>query len=178
MKPVVCCSIIVSVLRVRDMNAQGPISDLLFDPILLNYGGEAMEYLKRIPATDPAHGPVQNALSMIEHFYADLDRVGMIKELHPSDYQRDVVHQRTHDEMRLAHKMAESESVLWNFVHRSTILYGKRTLTYVTDPQGQQRAVAIDLQPFSKSVELPRREIVDPVGLNYVLRLYRAEKLK
>jgi hypothetical protein len=177
-KPVICCSIIVSVLRAGDRDAEGPVTDLLFDPILLSYGGDAKEYLKRIPAPDSAYGAIQNALAKDGDFYAGLDATGTIKALHPSEYQRDVVRQRIYDEMRTVHKMAESKSVLLSLVHRSTILYGKRSLTYVTDPDGSQRAVAMDLKSFGTSFELPRREILDPVGLDYMLRVYRVEKLK
>jgi hypothetical protein len=177
-KPVICCSIIVSVLRGGDRDVEGPVTELLFDPILLSYGGGAKEYLKSIPATDPAYGPIQNALAKDEDFYTGLDATGTIKELHPSDYQRDVVRQRTHDEMHAAHKIAESKSVLLSLVHRSTILYGKRSLTYITDHDGSQRAVAMDLKSLTTSFELPRREVLDPVGLDYVLRVFRVEKLE
>ena len=74
--------------------------------------------------------------------------------------------------------MAERESVLLAFVHRSTILYGKRSLTYVTDYDGSRRAVAMDLKSVGMSFELPRREILDPVGLDYTLRVFRVEKFK
>ncbi len=177
-KPVICCSIIVSILRVDDRNIEDPVTELLFDPILLSYGGDTREYLKCVPATDPAYGPIQNALAKADEFYAGLDATGTIKELHPSDYQRDVVRQCVYDEMQEARKLAESKSVLLSLVHRSTILYGKRSLTYVTDYDGSQRAVAIDLKQFRTSVELPRREILDPIGLDYMLRVYRAERIK
>ena len=103
-KPVICCSILVSVLRAGDRDVEGPVTELLFDPILLSYGGDAKEYLKRIPATDPAYGPIQKALAKDRDFYAGLEATGTIKELHPSEYQRDVVRQRSHNEMRTAHK--------------------------------------------------------------------------
>lgn len=177
-KPVVCCSIIVSVLRAGDRDVEAPVTGLLFDPILLGYGGDAKKYLKGIPATDPAYKPIQNALASDKEFHAGLDATGTIKELHPSDYQRDVVRQHTHDEIRMAHKMAERKSALLSLVHRSTILHGKRSLTYVTDHTGGQRAIAMDLKPFSMSFEVARQEILDPVGLDYMLRVFRAEKLK
>ena len=144
----------------------------------LSYGGAAKEYLNSIPATDLAYGAIQDALAKDREFYAGLEAAGTIKELHPSDYQRDVVLQRSNDEMRAAHKKAEGNSVLLSLVRRSTILYGRRSLTYVTDYDGSQRAVAMDLKSFEASFELPRREILDPVGLDYMLRVYRVEKLK
>jgi hypothetical protein len=177
-KPVVCCSIIISVLRAGVAEVEGPVAELLFDPMLLSYGGDARDYLKRIPENDRAYDAIQTALAKDTVFYAGLDAVGIIKELHPSDYQRDVVRQRTYDEMHTAHKLAETKSVLLSLVHRSTILYGRRSLTFVTDYDGSQRAVAMDLKSISTSFELPRREILDPVGLDYMLRVFRLEKLK
>jgi hypothetical protein len=177
-KPVVCCSIIVSILRAASPEVVDPLVELLFDPILLNYGGGAKDYLKAIPPTDAAYPAIQVALAEEEAFHKALDAIGTIKELHPSDYQRDVVHQRDHDEMRQVHKLVESKSILMNLVHRSTILYGKRSLTYFTDPDGQQHSVAMDLKSFETSFELPRHSILDPVGLDYMLRVFRVEKLK
>jgi hypothetical protein len=63
-------------------------------------------------------------------------------------------------------------------MHRSTILYGKRSLTYIADHDGSHRAVAMDLKSFEAFFEFPRREILDPVGLDHMLRVYRVEKLK
>ncbi len=177
-KPTVCCSILVSVLRGGDADAVKAATDYLFDPILINYGGSAKDYLKGVPPTDLAYEPVQAALARDKSFYADLDSVGTIKELHPSEYKRNVERQRIHDQMRDAQKLAESKSVFLNLVHRSTILYGKRSLTYVTDPDGNQRAVKMDLKPFSTFMEIPRHEIYDPVGLDYMLRIFRVEKFK
>ena len=169
---------IVSVLRAGDAEAVGPASDLLFDPFLLSYGGSARDYLKNIPSTDAAYNSIQKALVNDGTYYAGLESTGEIKELHPSDYQRDVLRRRAHDEMRDAQKGAEKQSVLFNMVRRSTLLYGRRSLTYVLDDDGSSRAIALDLQSVGMSFEWPRREIIDPVGLDYMLRVYRGEKLK
>jgi hypothetical protein len=178
-KPVVCCSIIVSVLRAAAAEVVDDVSDLLFDPILLSYGGAAKDYLKGIAASDAAYPAVQSALAKDASFYKGLDSTGTIKELHPSDYQRNVIRQRTQDEMRQIHKIAESKSVFINLVHRSTLLYGKRSLNFVSDPAGgKRRAIAMDLKSFGTSIELPRREVLDPVGLDYMLRVFRVEKFK
>jgi hypothetical protein len=179
LKPVICCSIIVSVLRARNPEVKAPVADLLFDPVLVNYGGETKSYLESLATTDAAYDSVQTALSKNETFYAGLKAADTINELHPSDYRRDVVRQRDHDDMRAIQKMAESKSTLLKFVHRSTILYGRRSRTYVEDiVGGGHHPVEVGLKTFGKSWELPRHEILDPVGLDYVLRIFRVEKLK
>jgi hypothetical protein len=178
LRPVVCCSIIVSVLRGVEREAEEPVTALLFDPLLLSYSGGAIDYLKGISAGDPAHAAIQIALSKHDAYFAGLERTGLVKELHPSDYKRDVVRQRTHDEMRGAQKAAERQSVLFGLVHRSTLLYGKRSLTYIEEDDGSRRAVSLDLHSVGMSVEWPRRDILDPVGLDYMIRVYRVEKLQ
>ena len=177
-RPVICCSILVSVLRGGDKNVEDAVADLLFEPLLVNYSGSAVEYLKKIAADDPAYAAVHKALERHRAYFAGLEATGLIKELHPSDYERDVVRQRTHDEMRAARKAAERGSVLLSVVHRSTLLYGKRALTYVLDNDGSRRAVALDLHSVGVSFEMPRHNVLDPVGLDFMLRVYRVEERK
>ena len=176
-RPVTCCSILVSVLRGDDKGVVEEATDLLFEPMLVNYSGKAIDYLKTIAPEDQAYTPVQTALARHQAYFAGLEKPGSIKELNPSDYQRDVVRQRTYDEMRAAQKSAEQQSVLLSLVHRSTLLYGKRSLTYILDDDGGRRPVALDLHSVGLSFEMPRQDVLDPVGLDFMLRVYRVEKL-
>ncbi len=176
MHPVACCSILVSVIRAADENIMAHVGQLLFDPILLSYGGGARDYLANLPATDAAYDTVQNVLARFSEFHSAIDAIGSIKELHPSERQLDTVHQRSHDQMREAHKEAEKQSVIRKLVHHSTVLHGKRTLTYIADPGGQKRAFAMDLQKHSAYFELPHLEKLDPVGLDYLRRMCMVEK--
>jgi hypothetical protein len=109
---------------------------------------------------------------------AGLERTGIIKELHPSDYKREINGRRTEDMMRDAQKAGMQQSVLFNLVHRSTLLYGKRSLTFFAGEDGNSKAVAMDLHSVGMSIEWPRRDILDPVGLDYMIRVYRVEKLQ
>jgi hypothetical protein len=174
--PVACCSILVSVIRAADEDVKAHIGQLLFDPVLLSYSGAARNYLASLPSTDAAYGTVQNVLTRFKEFHSAIDDIGSIKELHPSERQLVAAHQRSHDQMREAHKEAEKQSIIRKLVHHSTILHGKRTLTYVVDPGGQKRAVAMDLQKHGAYVELPHLEKLDPVGLDYLLRMCMVEK--
>lgn len=176
MHPVACCSILVSVIRAGDDAVRAQIGHLLFDPILLSYGGAARDYLASLPSTDTAYATVRNVLARFGEFYSAVDAIGSIKELHPSERQLDTAHQRSYDQMREAHKEAEKQSVFRKLMHHSTILHGKRTLTYVVDPGGQKRAFAMDLHKHSTSIELPHLEKLDPVGLDYLRRRCMVEK--
>lgn len=177
-RPIVCSSILVSVLRGGEKEVVEDVIDLLFEPMLVNYSGKAVDYLNTITVKDEAYSSVQTALARHRAYFAGLEKPGSIKELQPSDYQRDVVRQRAYDEMCTAQKSAEQQSVLLSVVHRSTLLYGKRSLTYVFDSDGGRRPVALDLHSVGVSFEMPRQDVLDPVGLDFILRVYRVEQLK
>lgn len=174
--PVACCSILISVIRAADEDIKAHVGQLLFDPILLSYGGGARDYLASLSSTDAAYDTVQSVLTRFGKFYSAIDAIGSIRELHPSERQLDTVHQRSYDQMRGAHKEAEKQSVFRKLMHHSTILHGKRTLTYVVDPGGQKRALAMDLHKHSTYIELPHLEKLDPVGLDYLRRMCMVEK--
>src|SRR5581483_7418748 len=125
--------------------------------------------LQNIAAGDASHGPVKEALKQSDAYVRGLDTKAPIKELHPSEYQRGVERMRTEDIMRSAHKKAEQMSVFMSLVHRSTLLYGRKSITFVRDPNDKRRPVTMDMHSFTTSFELPRMEIIDPVGLNLML---------
>ena len=80
--------------------------------------------------------------------------------------------------MREAQKEAEKKSVFLNLVKRSIILYGKRSITYIEGPGGERRRVEMELKPHSISIEYPRLDVIDPFGLDYKLRVFRAERFR
>ncbi len=63
---------------------------------------------------------------------------------------------------------AEKQSEFLNLVHRSVLLYGRRSITYVQEPGNKPRPVSMDMHSFSHFFELPRSEIIDPVGLGII----------
>jgi hypothetical protein len=175
---VVAASIMVAALRGCDKAATATIGELVFDPLLTNYGGKAADYLRTIKRRDAAYGPVRKALKAGDAFIKALEIKEPIKELRPSEYQRSVERMHVQEMMRKAHKDAEKHSVLLNLVHRSTLLYGRKSITFVQDPGNKRRAITMDLHSFGTSFELPRSEIIDPVGLSVMLLTFRSAKPK
>jgi hypothetical protein len=175
---VVGASILVACLRSCDPAAAKTIGELLFDPLLVNYGGKARDYLKAIKKGDPAYGSIKAALKAADVYVKGLQINPQVKELRPSEYQYSVERRRTHDMMQTARKGAEKQSVFLSLVHRSVLLYGRRSITYVQEPGKKSRPVSIDMHSFSHSFELPRCEVIDPVGLSIMLLAFRSMKRK
>lgn len=175
--PVIAASIIVAFMRVTDDRTTRQLAALLFNPLLLNYSGALVEYLRKVDANHPAHVHVQKVLGRQEEYLSGLRAVGELKELHPSERQRLLEMVRTSDEAAASMKTAEQKSVFFNIFKRSTILYGKRSVSYLKGPDGELRAIDMELQPHSFSIDNPRMLISDPVGLDYILRVFCNERL-
>jgi len=173
---VVAASVLVACLRGCDPVTAKTIGELLFDPLLVNYSGKARDYLKTIKKGDTAYGPVKAALKAADVFIKGLKIDPQIKELRPSEYQYSVERRHAHDWMQKVQKDAEKRSVFFNLVHRSVLLYGRRSITYVPEPGNKRRPMRMDMHSFSHSFELPRCEIVDPVGLSIMLLALRSAR--
>lgn len=176
MRPRSAASVLVSALRACDDEA---LADAIQDHLqwlLMNYGG-VCEYLSQISADDAAKLRVDAALAANKAYLDGLRGVTGLKEFQPSEPQRRIEHLRWADNMRVAQKRAESQSVLFGLVKRSVLLYGSRSLSFIGSDGDKLRPMEMDLKSFSTSFELPRMEVVDPVGLDYTLRVYRVERM-
>lgn len=171
-------SVITSILRVCDEDASKRVSQLLFDPMLINFGGALREFLEKVDGDDKAHEAVENALTNASNYLGGLKSVGRIKEIVPTEREKLMERQRFSDQMRDAYKQAEKTSVFYGILSRSVLLYGRGSISYIKGPDGERRAVETEMKSFSSSMELPRLEVVDPVGLDLMLRVFRAERMK
>lgn len=178
LQPVRAGSILVSALRTAQGELADSIVDLLFEPMLVNYGGELRTYLEGIAQEDAAKGCVAKALERRASYLAGIEATGAIPELHPSEYRRQLERIRQVDFNRQVNKQAHRQSIFMDIVHRSVVLHGSGSVTLVDDGAGGRRAVSMEMQRHEFSSEWPRMETVDPVGLDIMLRTFRAEQLK
>jgi len=173
--PVIPASILVSVLRFSDGDLARPVVDLLVGTLLRNYSGKVVEYLQSISEEDAAYKHIKDALSQNERYLDNLQKD--IKELHPSESHLQLARSKYTDEARRIHKEAMAQSVFAGLVSRSVVLHGRRTLMFIDEPTGVRRPMEMELHPHSMEFELPRMEIVDPVGLDLMIRIFRVERM-
>ena len=170
-------SLLVSLLRTASVEATDAIIDLLVDPVLINYGGITDDYLKPISedSTDPAHAAVQRALAGQEAYLEGLSSIGMVPELHPSERERQLEWQRHSDSMAEAWRAARKKSIFASIATESLILYGTRAVSWFKDHKDEPRRIETPMGSISHSFEMPRVEIVDPMGLQMMLLHFRGE---
>jgi|GEM_PF-1189958 len=178
LQPLSAASIIISLIRSAPPATIAEVEDLLFDPMLLNYSGVDRNLLQSVARNqeDKAHDAVKRALERIEKYLADLNSAHPIRELRPSERQRQIELQRSADAMAEAYQNAEKSSFFASIVSRVIVLHGTRTISYHRMGKEEPRRIESKMGTHSVSYEMPRIEIADPVGLQRMLFSFRAER--
>lgn len=176
-KPITAASILVSVLRGCDDETAQALQNLLNETLLLNYRG-VRKYLSSLAPDDAAKGRVDQCLADNDTYLSALQSVPKIKELEPSEHQRRIERLRVMDEMRDVHKQARRQSVFFSVIKHSVLLYGNHSLSFIKDDNDTLRPMEMDLKRHGISFEVPSMEIIDPIGLQRTLRIFRAERMQ
>ncbi|MBL4538703.1 MAG: hypothetical protein JKP96_08530 [Oceanicaulis sp.] len=166
--PVLAASVLVSAARTADTRSQQQISDLLYDPVLLNFSGKVRDYLLSIGQSDPAYETVERALKAVDELVEGFKTAGTINELRPSTNERFVASMHEFDERQEVERSANEQSVFANIFHRSVVLHGNKTISYVKDAQGEKKRFETELHSHGFSYELPRLNMFDPVRLEFL----------
>lgn len=177
LKPTTAASVVVSVLRICDTETALELQKLLVETLLLNYSG-VRDYLEGLAPDDAAKALVDQTLQENEAYLAALRAVPPAKEFQPSEHHRRVESLRMSGQMREVHRQAQKHSVLLSLVKRSVLLHGSRSLHFIEGGNGSLRPVEMDLMPFEVTIELPRMQTIDPVGLDYILRVFRTQSMR
>ena len=103
-----------------------------------------------------------------------IDEVGDVVELQPTIEQRHAVAMKDRDRNRDIQKAAYKQSVFASLMTRQTLLYGRKSLSIIHGMDGEQHPQITELTEHSYSFELPRLSVIDPVGFNQLLTIFRA----
>lgn len=180
MQPVTASSLLVSLMRqAQDDEILAELGSLLFDPLLLNYTGKAFDYVSK-QATEE-NGKVKETLertiSAVNEYLDGLRSVGELPALYPSTAQRDAYRRNFSRQMAESMKKAEESSVLLKLVSKSVLLYGRKSINYVHGVNGQTQRMEMPLHSHGVEIEYPRMGNLDPFGMDYILRIFRNERI-
>ncbi len=180
--PVTAASLLMAIMRTGIGDAVKGSTELLFDPLLVNYSGELGEHLREAAKNtdDPAAPHVQAALQQLESYLEGLRTVGRVKALDPSERERMIEWRRRQQEMEEAMKAGQKESIFSQLATKVVLLYGNRSITYVApfgDEPGPERRMVTEMQSHHHSHEYARMIVIDPHGIDLMLRHFRVERL-
>ncbi len=169
-------ALLLSCLRAASDEDRAALEELVLNYFLINYPGAIEWFEAAVSPNDPAEVSVKRLSSALKTYLEELHRSGLCAAFRPSDRERQLQGYRQADSWRTAQKEAEKRSVLSQLVHRSVLLYGTGTISYVytnegCDPHRQEMPLA----SFHQTIEIPRLEVIDPVGLHYAMYRFRSE---
>lgn len=176
LSPMTAASWIIVVLRGGHPEATTQAADLLFEPLLVNYGGALRDWLERVAKEDaPGHEAIQGALDRARLIHDGIVAGAEIVELEPSTHRRAQLHFMEAEEAERVQEQAHSQSIFADLVTTQHLLYGDRSSFRVTGGKGRRHSQTTHLAEMSVSSELPKGLIFDPVGLEHVLEVLRRE---
>lgn len=175
---VVPTSIIISLLRSAPKSIAMELEELLFNPMLINYSGVGKDYLEPLSRDkqDEARHAANRALQNLDNYLDGLGALRNVKELRPSERQRQAEWQRHSDAMAEAHRLADKKSIFADLFKKVVVLYGNRSISYVKHGKEAPKRFETKMASHGVSFELPRVDIVDSIGLQQMLLSFRSEQ--
>ena len=170
--PVSVASVFIAILRHGDSGIAEDVLALLYDPLLISFGGELHKYLEDVVKQNSESDVVRisEVLNRKQQALDELAGIETLVELHPSERQRQIEHVRLSRQMSHALKKGMKQSVFLNHVANQTLLYGNTSSSYIVDPGGEIRQVNIEMKSHSVEYEYPQLDIFDPEGLKMMLQ--------
>jgi hypothetical protein len=155
------------------------LGTILYDPLLLNFPGEVKNYLiKQLECkSGKVKTMIETALKTFDEYLDNLKSAGTIPELHPSQAQREAHHRHFSRLLSESYKEAQKKSVIFSLASKSVLLYGRKSINYAYSSDGQSNRMEIPLQSHGTDMEFPRMEIIDPFRMDYMLRIFRVERI-
>jgi hypothetical protein len=181
MKPVTAASVVISLMRVAPDNEVLPeLGKLLLNPLLMNYPGSVRQYVAEQAGRESGKvkETIDKALASFDEYLEVLRSVPRVSALHPTQAQRESYRHHMSDSMSESMRAAEKKSVFFGLFARSTILYGHKSINYIQGADEQPKRMEMPLTTHSVEMEIPRMADLDPYGVDYMLRVFRADRLR
>ncbi len=169
-------ALLLSCLRAVSDPERETLESLIREYFLMNYLTAIDWFEEAISTDDPAELSIQRLSQEFNSFVNEIEQTGTCNAFRPNEKERQLQGYRLADRYRVIQKMAESKSILSSLVHKSVMLYGSAAISYVyPSDQGEPSRQEISLNTFEHATEIPRKDILDPVGFHYMIYKFRTE---
>ncbi|PHR66810.1 hypothetical protein [Alcanivorax sp.] len=175
---VTAASILLSIVKNGKKEAREEAEKLLYDPLLLSYSGDLRDFLEE-QAKNPSRRLSDCIGHLIKHhdaYLAGLEKTEQLVEFLPTIAQRRAAAMKERERNKGIQKQAHRNSIFSQMVSHQTLLYGKKTFSVIHGEGGKKIPSIMPLSEFSYSAELPRLSVIDPVGFNEMLTVFRIEQ--
>jgi len=175
---VTAASILLGMVRNGKQVAREEVEELLFDPLLLSYGGELRDFLitQRSSSSKRVAQCAKRLIAKHDTYISGLEKTNGLVEFLPTNAQRRAAAAKDYERNKDIQKQAHKRSIFADIVSHSTLLYGKQSFTMIHGADDKKTPSITPLAEFSYSTELPRLSVVDPVGFHETLTAFRLEE--
>lgn len=176
-RPIAAASFILSIYEKASITTGKDLEQVLYEPLLLSYPGELQRFFQS--CIDKGYQPdlCERVLAKLQAYHTDIKKVSGLKELMaPSENIRSFWKAFNKGIME-SHEQASKSSLLSLFTTQK-LLYGNSSIYYVHSGGGEIKRQEMQMQSISHSTEIPRLNVLDPETLDYILRVYRCERIK
>lgn len=168
----------LSIFKNSAKDAHDAIEHLLFDPLLVSYGGDLRDYLEaeRKNRSKRVSDLVARLLKKHDAYLENLKTPDELVEFHPSTDHRRAVAVKDRDRNRDIQKQAHQRSIFADLVTTEILLYGRSSFTTIHHGDGKTSSSVMQMSEMSYSTEIPRLMVIDPAGFQQMLSIFRIEK--
>ena len=176
MKPPCAGALLLSCLRALPNSKRARLEQLVLDSFLINYPQMIDRFKTTLSKNDLARLSVKRLARRVETYLNNLDQHGYCNAFQPSDRERQIQKNQQVDNWRRIQKDAEQNSLMFQLVNKSVLLYGNSAIIYTDLDEGSKpRRSEVPLTSHQYTIELPRLMIIDPVGFQRQICHFRAE---
>ncbi|MEE3650510.1 MULTISPECIES: hypothetical protein [unclassified Brenneria] len=177
-RPIAAASFILSISGTASITTLKELERILYDPLLLSYPGELKQFFQSCIDKGVQEHLCERLLGKLKAYHADIEKVSELKELMAPNENVSAYWKDFDKDMQKAHEEASKYSFIRMIATTQRLLYGNSSIYYLHQGDGESIRQEMQMQSFSHSTEMPRLNVIDPESLDYILRIYRCERLK
>lgn len=169
-------ALLLSCMRATPDDFSMEIERTVFDYFLINYPVAIDWFEEHVSTDDPARPMVTRMSNDLQAYLEGIRDCGICKAFRPSERHRRLQDYRQMDMWRRIQRDAYEHSIASFIAHKSTVLYGTGSITYlyIGDKSVPKRQVS-SFASHKQEMEIPRLEVLDPVGIDYATRRLQSE---
>ena len=169
-------ALLLSCMRAIPDDLSMEVERTVFDCFLINYPVAIDWFEEHVSTEDPAQPMVTRLSSDLRTYLGGIRGRGICKAFRPSERQRRLQDYRQMDMWRTIQRDAYERSIASYISQKSTVLYGTGSIyyLYIGDESVPRRQVS-SFASHRQEMEIPRLEVLDPVGLDYAIHRIQSE---
>ena len=169
-------ALILSCMRAISDDCSIELERTVFFYFLINYPVAIDWFEEHVSTEDPAQTMVTRLSNDLRTYLAGIRECGVCKAFWPSERQRRLQDYRQMDMWRTIQRDAYEGSIASYIAQKSTVLYGTGSIIYlyIGDESVPRRQVS-SFASHRHEMEIPRLEVLDPVGIDSDILRFQSE---